>query len=401
MERPGKTPLVPMAIIGTMYVVLGFSVGINAFFIPFVQEAFTVSTAASYLIMTATFSAYVLFGVPSGVIIKNFGYKGGIGIAFLIMGLGFSLIGYSAEITSFTLFLFALFIIGMGQTLLTGAINSYVTLLGPEESAASRICVMGIADKLALAGASLILGIFLDLTEVRLSDAITPFYIITGLLVVLAVLARYSPLPELKAIGEDITEVGNEESAYANTKTSIFQIPHLLLGVVAIFFDVGVEIVALGSANDYAKVLGLPSPENYVWYPTFGMVAGYILGFLFIPRLVSQRTALTICCVVGILVTLLLVTVPAEISIYFVGLLGFANSLLWPAIFPLALSDLGKFTKTGSSVLVMGIIGGALLPLGFGYLAGLFNHQLAYLICIPSYLYILYFALYGSKIRVH
>ncbi len=401
MERPDKTPLIPMAIIGTMYVVLGFSVGINAFFIPFVQEAFTVSTAASYLIMTATFSAYVLFGVPSGLIIKNFGYKGGIGIAFLIMGLGFSLIGYSAEITSFTLFLFALFIIGMGQTLLTGAINSYVTLLGPEDSAASRICVMGIADKLALAGASLILGIFLDLTEVRLSDAIIPFYIITGLLVVLAILARYSPLPELKAIGEDITEEGSGESAYAKRMSSIFQSPHLLLGAVAIFFDVGVEIVALGSANDYAKVLGLSSPEHYVWYPTCGMVAGYILGFLFIPRLVSQRTALTICCVTGILVTLLLVSVPAAMSIYFVGLLGFANSLLWPAIFPLALSDLGKFTKTGSSVLVMGIIGGALLPLGFGYFADLFNHQQAYLICIPSYLYILYFALYGSKIRVH
>lgn len=390
-----------MLIIGTMYVVLGFSVGINAFFIPFVQEAFAVSTAASYLIMTATFSAYVLFGVPSGMIIKRFGYKGGIGIAFLIIASGFSLIGYAATVTSFALFLLALFIIGMGQTLLTGAINSYVTLLGPEESAASRICVMGVADKLALAGASLVLGLFLDLTEVRLADAITPFYIITGLLTILAVLAYYSPLPELKAIGEDDAGEGNEESAYANAKTSILQFPHLLLGAAAIFFDVGVEIVALGSVNDYAKVLGLASPENYVWYPTFGMVAGYILGFLFIPKAVSQRTALTICCVMGILVTIGLVSVPAPVSIYFVGLLGFANSLLWPAIFPLALSDLGKFTKTGSSILVMGIIGGALLPLGFGYLAGLFTHQAAYLICIPSYFYILYFAQYGSRIRTH
>ncbi len=392
--------MLPMLIIGTMYVVLGFSVGINAFFIPFVQEAFTVSTATSYLIMTATFSAYVLFGVPSGMIIKRFGYKGGIAIAFLIMALGFSLIAFSAEATSFALFLTALFIIGMGQTLLTGAINSYVTLLGPEDSAASRICAMGIADKLALAGASIVLGIFMDLAEVRLSDAITPFYVITGLLVVLAVLAWFSPLPEILALGEDETAEESSGSVYANAKTSIFQFPHLLLGVVAIFFDVGVEIVALGSIVDYAKSLGLPSPENYVWYPTIGMVTGYLLGFLLIPKTISQRTALSICAVLGVISTLVLVTVPARESVFLVGFLGFANSLLWPAIFPLALSDLGKFTKTGSSFLVMGIIGGAILPLGFGYLADHFSHQPAYLICIPSYLFILYFALYGSKIRV-
>ncbi len=399
MSNTEKPFLVPMLIIGSMYVVLGFSVGINAFFIPFVQEAFTVSTTTSYLIMTATFSAYVLFGVPSGLIIRRFGYKGSISIAFLMIAVGFSLIAYSANLISFVLFLFALFVIGMGQTLLTGAINSYVTLLGPPESAASRICVMGIADKLALAGASLILGFFLDLAEVRLVDAIFPFYIITAILVVLGLLAYLSPLPELLALGEDESLEEDAVSVYANSKTSVFQFPHLLLGVLAIFFDVGVEIIALGSINDYAKALGLPGPEHYVWYPTFGMVAGYLLGFLFIPKMVSQRTALTISALTGMVVTLCIILVSPLTSVYLVALLGFANSLLWPAIFPLSLADLGKFTKTGSSMLVMGIIGGALLPLGFGYLADHFTHQFAYLICIPSYLFILYFALWGSKIR--
>ncbi len=401
MTNSAKTPVVPMVIIGSMYAVLGFSVGINAFFIPFVQEAFTVSTATSYLIMTATFSAYILFGVPSGSIIKSFGYKASISLAFLMIAVGFVLIGYSAGIVSFYLFLFALFFIGMGQTLLTGAINSYVTILGPPESAASRICTMGIADKLALAGASLILGLFLDLTDVRIEDAITPFYVIAGILSVLGMLSFYAPLPELKAIGEEEEVDESAVSLSAHTKTSVFQFPHLLLGVVAIFFDVGVEIIALGSINDYATVLKLPSPENYVWLTTFGMVAGYLLGVVFIPKYISQQRALLCCAICGILVTICIVMAPVNVSIYMVALLGLANSLLWPAIFPLALADLGKFTKTGSSMLVTGIIGGALLPLLFGYAAGLSSHQLAYLVCLPSYLFILYFAVWGQRIRIH
>jgi FHS family L-fucose permease-like MFS transporter len=400
MNNSQKTPLLPMLIIGSMYVILGFSVGINAYFIPFVQEAFAVSTTASYLIMTATFSAYVLFGVPSGNVLKAVGYKKGISIAFLTIAVGFALIGYAADIVSFSLFLFALFIIGTGQTLLTGAINSYVTILGPAESAASRISTMGIADKLALAGASLILGIFLDLANVQLGDAIVPFYIIATMLTAIGILSLYSPLPELKAPGEDESEDEvNEVSVYANSKTSILEIPHVLLGVVAIFFDVGVEIIALGSINDYAKVLNLSSPENYVWLTTFGMVAGYLLGVFFIPKLVSQRMALVLCAVSGMLITISITMVPPAVSIYLVAALGLSNSLLWPAIFPLALADLGKFTKTGSSILVMGIIGGAVLPLIFGYAADLYTHQVAYLVCLPSYFYILYFALKGSRIR--
>lgn len=402
MNDNKKTLIVPLFIIGGMYVILGFSIGINAFFIPFIKEAFDISTRMSYLIMTATFSAYVIFGVPSGTIIKRIGYKGGITAAFMMIAAGFFVIGYAAHIVSFILFIVALFVVGMGQTLLTGAINSYVTILGPHESAASRIAIMGICDKVAFAGASLILAIFMDLANVRLNDVIYPFYIITGIMVVLGVLSYFSPLPELKAIGEDENETGDEYSMiseYANSKTSILQFPHLLLGVVAIFFDVGVEIIALGSINDYAKILGLPSPENYVWLSSGGMVLGYLLGVKFIPKVVSQSRALTLCALLGILTTFAIILVPVNVSIYLVTILGLANSLLWPAIFPLALADLGKFTKRGSSLLVMGIIGGAILPLWFGHVADVWSYQKAYLVCLPSYLFILYYALSGNKIR--
>ena len=398
MNNPVRPQSFYMLIVGFMYVVLGFSIGINAYFIPFVQEAFLINTATSYLIMTATFSSYIFFGVPSGYIIKAIGYKASIVVSFILIAIGFSLIGLSASLINFTLFLLALFVIGMGQTLLTGAINSYITLLGAAESAAKRISFMGIADKMALAGASFILGGFLDLQDVQLSDAIVPFYIIAILLLILGFVIYYSPLPELTAVGE-IPNV--DEEVYANKKQSIWQIPHVILGTIAIFFDVGVEIIALGSINDYAKVLGKSNPENYVWLTTFGMVIGYIVGILFIPKKLSQRIALIGCTLLGILTIIILLVVPKTLSIYMVACLGLANSLLWPTIFPLALADLGKFTKQGASILVMGIIGGAILPLAFGHLADLWGHQRAYVVCLPAYVYILYYALRGSQLRIY
>ena len=399
MTTNQKTLVIPLIIIGSMFAVLGFALGINAFFVPFVKEAFNISITMSYLVMTATFLAFVVFGVPSGAIIKRFGYKAGMMIAFLIMALGLFLITPAAKLTSFPLLLLALFVSGMGQTLLTGAINTYVTILGPPESATSRISMMGICNKTFYAVASLILAVFMDLTNVQISDTILPFYIISGALAVMGFLYYFAPLPEIKASGEVEGDNNSEVSAYANSKTTVFQFPHLLLGVVAIFFDVGVEYIALGTINDYASILNLPSPENYVWLVSAGMVIGYLLGVTLIPKFISQGTALMISTISGIVVTIAIVISPVGISIYLVAFLGLANALMWPAIWPLAIADLGKFTKMGSSLLVTGIIGGAFLPLLFGYIADMAFHQIAYLVCLPAYLYIMYYAFSGYKIR--
>lgn len=388
-----------LTIIGFLYVVLGFTIGINAYFIPFVQDAFTITTTASYLIMTATFSAYVLFATPAEYSIRKFGYRNSICISFVILALGFCLIAYSATVVSFQLFLFALFVLGIAQTLLTDAINSYVTILGPTESAARRISMMGIADKLALAGASIILALFLDLQNVVLANAIYPFYVIAVVILILGVFVYFSPLPELTAVGEEVDDESPDEQVYGNSKKSVFEMPHLYLGVLAIFFDVGVEMIALGSINDYAKVLGKIHPEYYVWLTTLGMVLGYSLGIGLIPKKISQKQGLAMSSSMGILTVLLIILVPEYLSIYLVALLGFANSLLWPTIFPLALTDLGKFTKKGASLLIMGIIGGAILPLVFGYIVDAFSYQQAYIVCLPAYAYILFYALKGSQIR--
>ncbi|RIH67294.1 MFS transporter [Mariniphaga sediminis] len=385
-----------------MYAVLGFALGINAFFIPFVKEAFNISTAESYLIMTATFSAFVVFGAFSGGILKKAGYKGGMVIAFVLMAIGFFLITPAARSISFPMLLLALFISGLGQALLTGAVNTYVSIIGPEESAAKRIALMGICNKTFYAVASLMLAVFMDLANVRIEDTILPFYIITGVLLVMGLFYYFSPLPEIKAVGEDDDgEDIPENSTYSRSKTSIFQFPHLLLGVVAIFFVIGLETVALGTINDYATILHLASPENYIWLVSAGMVIGYSLGVLLIPKYVSQGQALLFSTVSGILVTLAIIMVPESVSIYLVAFLGLANAMMWPAVWPLAIADLGKFTKMGSSLLVTGIIGGAFLPLLFGYVAEQASYQNAYLVCLPAYLYIIYYALSGCKIRTN
>ncbi|HBL77300.1 MAG TPA: glucose/galactose MFS transporter [Prolixibacteraceae bacterium] len=384
-----------------MFAVLGFALGINAFFVPFVKEAFHLSTAMSYLIMTATFFSFVVFGIPSGMIIKKIGYRRGMVVAFLLMAAGCFLIAPAASIISFPLFLFALFVSGMGQALLTGAVNTYVTILGSVESAAKRISIMGICNKFSYAGASFILAWFLDLSDVRIKDTIAPFYLITGILIIIGILSYFAPLPEIKAEGEDQNDDNSPVSTYAGSKTSIFQFPHLLLGTVALFLDMGLETIALGTINDYATILNLPTPESYVWFTSLGMVMGYLLGVAFIPKILSQNTALVLCTILGVVTTISIALVPAGISIYLVAVLGLANSLLWPAIWPLAIADLGKYTQIGSSFLVMGMIGGAILPLIFGFIADTSSYPMAYFVCIPAYLFILHFGTSGSKIRTN
>ena len=400
MNSNKKSIIVPMLLIGVMYAVLGFALGINAFFIPFVQEAFHISTAQSYLVMTATFSAFVVFGAFSGGILTKAGYKGGMVIAFVLMAIGFFLITPAARIISFPLLLLALFISGLGQALLTGAVNTYVSIIGPPESGAKRIALMGICNKTFYAVASLMLAVFMDLTNVRIEDTILPFYIITGVLLVMGFLYYFSPLPDVKAIGEeDDQEFTQGTTAYSRTKTSIFQFPHLLLGVVAIFFVIGAETVALGTINDYATILNLASPQNYIWLVSIGMIIGYVLGVLFVPKYVSQSQVLLLSTFSGIVITLAILIVPANVSIYLVAFLGLSNAMMWPAVWPLAIADLGKFTKIGSSLLVTGIIGGAFLPLLFGYVAEHLSYQKAYLVGLPAYLFIIYYALWGSRIR--
>ncbi|KKB49719.1 MULTISPECIES: glucose/galactose MFS transporter [Parabacteroides] len=395
-----KGYLFPLVVIGILFFMIGFALGINGLIIPFLRTALDLTTAESYLVLAATFSTFIIFGYPSGLVIKAIGYKKTMILSFLFFAIGLYLFIPSAENQSFAMFLLASFISGIGNTMLQAAVNPYITILGPLESAATRMSMMGIANKAAWAIAPIFLGIFLNLGDVKLEDIKLPFYFISGIFVLLGILVAFVPLPEVKAEGEDENDEA-AASSYAANKTSIWQFPHLLLGLVSLLFYVGVETLAMASIVDYATSLNLPDPQVYTSYTVIGMVIGYLVGVFFIPKYISQERAMFVCAIIGLISSLLIVLTPMNISIWFVAVLGLANSLMWPALWPMAMKDLGKFTKTGSSLLVMAIVGGAVFPLLFGWLADVSgNMQQAYWICFPAYLMIFYYALSGHKIRI-
>jgi len=404
-----KSYALAIAIIGILFFIIGFGVGISGILIPFLQSAFELTTTESYLVTGAIFSAFVVFGAPSGALIKKVGYKKTMLIAFFVMAFGMVLFVPAAAYKSFPFFLVALFIGGIGNTFLQASVNPYVTIIGPKESAAMRMCLMGIMNKAAWWLGPLFLGMFLDINHAKLEEVTFPFYVVTAILTGLGIFMYYAPLPEVKAEGED--EADNVESSVTGNKTSILQFPHLLIGVLSLFLYVGVETLPMASIVDFVKSVspGEIDFSGYSKYVPIGMVIGYIFGVIMIPKFISQTKALILFACIGIVGSLALIFGSGSMGIYMLSILGFANSLMWPAIWPLAIADLGKFTKKGSSMLVMGIVGGAIIPFIFGVLVDMFkgmetiattaNLQSAYWIFVPAYIVILYFAVAGHKIR--
>ncbi len=390
-----------LAFVGMMFFVVGFALGINSFLIPVLQNTMQTGAGVSYLILTATFSAFLIFGYPASRVIARIGYKFTMMLSFVVFALGFGicLASVYGGTGGFWLFLLASFVLGTGNTFLQAAINPYVTILGPIESAARRISVMGICNKLAWPVAPLFLSwvIGKSVAQTTSEDLFLPFCIIIAIFLLLGLCSMFAPLPEVKAAGED--EESAHECPYAMDKTSIWQFPHLLLGALALFLYVGAETVGLGTLVDYASTLGLPSAAMYAWIAPVGMVIGYICGIILIPKYISQAVALRICAWVGIAGSLAVVLAPAALSIWFIGLIALGCSLMWPALWPLAMTDLGRFTKTGASLLVMSIAGGAVVPTLYGFLKDAFGAQDAYWICLPCFLYILYYGVQGYRIR--
>lgn len=389
--------LLPLCFIGMMFFTVGFATGINGYFVPFLENNLHLSSSQSYLVIAATFIAFLVFSFPASAIIGRIGYKRTMALSFFLFALAFALFIPAARLASFALYLLACFLSGTANTILQAAINPYVTILGPIDSAARRISIMGICNSLALSLPSVFLAAVTrkNIDQVALGDLDKPFLIIIAALVLLGILTFFAPLEEIKAAGEE----NEEDCPYAAGKKSLWQFPHLLLGALALFVYVGVENLALLTVLDYAQDLGLPNPERYTLFPGIGMAAGYILGILLIPKYLSQVNALRACTWLAVIDSLLIVLTPPTVSIWCVALLSFACSLMYPAIWPLAITDLGKFTKKGSSLLVASIGGGALIPLLFGALKDALGSQSAYWICLPFYLLILYYAYFGYKIR--
>ncbi|MHC1778656.1 MAG: glucose/galactose MFS transporter [Bacteroidales bacterium] len=391
--------IIPIAFIGMMFFAIGFALGINSFLIPVLNKTLDVSSGEAYLILAATFSTFIIFGYPATRTIAKIGYKKTMSLSFLMFAIAFALFIPSAKNESFILFLVASFVSGIANTFLQASVNPYITILGPLESAAKRMSIMGICNKLAWPVAPVFLAFVIgkNTTDTLISDLYLPFYIIIGVFILLGLLSMLAPLPEVKAAGEDSED--DSECPYAANKTSIWQFPHLLLGALTLFFYVGVETVALGTLVDYATWLNLPNASSYAWISPIGMVVGYICGIIFIPKYLSQSKALIICSLLGITGSLLVVLTPPEMSIWFISLMALGCSLMWPALWPLAIAELGKFTKTGSSFLVMAIAGGAVIPTIYGFMKDSVGAQQSYWIALPIYAFILYYGVSGYKIR--
>ena len=330
-------------------------------------------------------------------------------LSLLIFTLGLLLYILSAYKKSFILFLMASFICGIGNTFLQASINPYITILGTMDSAAKRMSIMGICNKLAWPVAPVFLAwvIGKSTTEIsEISDLILPFYIIIGVFILLGLLSFLAPIPEVKAIGED----NNTDCAYASGKTSIWQFPHLILGAVALFLHVGSQVVGINTVIGYAQSLGLPLLEAKV-FPSYILgltMCGFLSGIVLIPRYINHLNVLRVCTTSAVVLTILFFLVhgqvsflghTADLSIWFLVVLGLANSLMWSAIWPLALNGLGRFTKMGGSILVMGLCGSAIVPIFYGYFADHFDLHVAYWVLMPCYLYLVYYAYHGYRVK--
>ena len=354
--------------------------------------------------------------IPSAWVLKKTGFKKGMSTGLLIMAAGTLFFIPAALTRVFPLFLLGLFMQGAGLTILQTAANPYITILGPQESAAKRISVMGICNGIAGVIAPIILGAIIlqdadgldkKLTLLDLHQkneilnelahrVILPYAIMMITLVLLALFIYFSSLPEVEADTEDATVTASN----TNNK-SIFHFPHLLIGVVTLFLYVGAEVIAVDTIAGYGASLGisLSTAKFFASFTIVNMLIGYIVGIICIPKFIKQENALKISAVAGIVFSIMALCTTGYTSITFVALLGLANSLMWPSIWPLAIDGLGKFTKIGSSLLIMAIGGGAVLPLLYGRLTEIFNTQVAYCIVLPGYFMILYYAMAGHKIR--
>ena len=417
LNRIRKSVSSPVVIIGTLFFAFGFITWLSAVLIPYLKIACELNNFESYLVAFSFYIAYFFTSIPAGRFLEYFGYKKGMVVGLIIMAVG-SLVFIPAAISrTYGLFLAGLFIQGAGMALLQTAANPYMTIIGPIESAARRISIMGICNGIAGVMAPAILGFItlkgtdeivlkittLDVTQKNLElDALAmrvvmPYLFIMGSLLLLAILLYYSKLPDIDDEGNN---AGDNEESFTE-KTSVFQFPHLLLGVLSIFLYTGVEVIAGNTIINYGVFLNIPiaTAKYFSSITLFAMLMGYVIGIITIPKYLKQNNALIISAILGLVFIILALLTHGIVSIMFIALLGLANSLMWPSIWPLAIAELGRFIKIGSSMMVMAISGAAVIPLLYGYLADISTPKTAYLVVIPIYCYILFYAVKGHKLR--
>jgi glucose/galactose transporter len=424
-----RTSFISIGILGLMFFIFGFNSWINSILVPYFKIGCELNNFESYLIVFAMYSAYLIMAIPSSFILKRIGFKRGIMYGLFCTALGASIFIPAAYERSYPIFLLGSFVIGAGSAMLQAAANPYVTIIGPLNTSVRRMAIMGVCNKFAGLMAPLIFAavvlkvsdsdLFVQLqsnsldlaTKNALLDSlvrrvILPYGIFAAFLVAVGIAIRYSILPEINM------EEESEEAAKVNSShTSIFQYPYLMLGVVAMFLHIGTQVVTIDTIISYAQTMGMNMLEAKV-FPSYTLalvIFGNVLGIFLIPKIVSQTHMFQTCCVLGLLFSLgvifgntnvVFLGHQANISIWFLVSIGLANSLIYAGIWPLAIRDLGRFTKLGSSMLIMALFGNAIVPLIFGHIADTGSLRTAYFwILLPSFAFLVFYAFYGYKIK--
>lgn len=427
----GGSLVISLIIIGIMFLVIGAVSWVNAILIPYFKKAFELNNNQAYLVTLAFYISYFFISVPASYLLKRVGFKKGLMIALWIMALGALIFVPAAMQMKYGIFLIGLFCTGIGLAILQSAVNPYVTILGPRERAAQRISFMGICNKMAgiltpLIFAAVILrptdvSLFEQLPQMAIAEkegalhelikrVIVPYSVVAAVLFLLGLFVRYSPLPEID------TEKESQEMQEANSGKSIFQFPQLILGAMAIFVHVSTQILSIDTIINYAESTGMSliAAKTLPSVTLSATMVGYVIGIIGIPKLFSQKNALKFCTVLGAILSLLVVlssgrwtlalplfnfSLTADLSIWFLASLGFANSLIWAGIWPHALDGLGRFTKLGSSIMIMGLVGNALAPSLYSLIASISGLKTAYWILFPGFLYLIFYAFRGYKLR--
>ncbi len=388
----------PLLIIGLLFFIFGFITWLNSVLVPFLKTACELTNFQSYFVTFAFYIAYFILAPFASGIIGRLGYKRSMSVGLWIMSAGALVFLPAAAMRSYPLFLIGLFLLGGGLTLLQTAANPYAALLGSPESAARRISIMGVCNKTAGMLAPLLLSSFTikeaehiqrrivesgdqPLLHAQLLDELArqcmaPYIFIALSLFLLAVWIRYSALPEIV-----------EEKAVVSERFSLRRYPALCGGIAAIFFYVGAEVISIDTLINYAFSLSYGSDQAR-WFPVLSMLmllAGYFIGIWGIPKRFSQRQALLASCAGGILLSCAALWVPGVVSLFLLAALGLTNAMIWPSVWGLAVKGLGQHLHIGSSLLIMAIVGGAVLPLVYGFAADRIGLQAAYFILPVCY----------------
>ncbi len=408
-----------LAMIGCLFFVFGLVSWVNSILIPYFKIACDLQSGVqTYLVTFAFYIAYLVMTIPASFLLKKVGYKKGAMIGLFIMSAGTLLFWPAALTRTYAMFLAALFVIGTSLAILQSVANPFVTIIGPHESAAKRISVMGICNKFAGIIAPLLFAAVVIRPEDKdimaavesgllvgpakeaaldemIKGVIPPYLVLTVFLALFAVIFFKSPIKDINP------DKDNKSAGEAQDRSSVWAYPYLVLGVIALFFHLGSQQISIATIIEYAQSMGmnLDAAKVFPSYTLACILGGYLIGVITIPKYISQQKALVMCTITGLILSILVLALPLKASIWCVVLLGVPNSLIYAGIWPLAIRGLGKWTTLGSSLLVMALCGNAIMSLLYGLMTDYMSLQASYWLLIPSFAFMIYYAVWGYKIE--